>query len=140
MKLLKQSAATDIKAGPFIDDTDFKTLETGQSITQSDVLLSKGNSGGYAQKDNASAAVSDVSGKYDIPLSITDVSTLGIFRVAVNLSGVLPYDDEFTVVPANIYDSLISGTDLLDVTVPDLVSVASDVTEIVSALGVVDTA
>ena len=41
MRLLKQSTAVTIVIGPFVDDTDGKTAETGLTLSQSDVLLWK---------------------------------------------------------------------------------------------------
>ena len=37
---LKQSTATDVELGPFVDDTDGKTAETGLTISQADCSLS----------------------------------------------------------------------------------------------------
>ena len=50
MNFLKQSTEVNIKIGPFLDDTDGKTAETGLSLTQADVRLSK-NGGANAQKE-----------------------------------------------------------------------------------------
>ena len=43
---LKQSTAYTFRFGPFLDDTDGKTAETGLTISQADIRLSKG--GGIA--------------------------------------------------------------------------------------------
>jgi len=40
MLFLKQSTAVTVKIGPFLDDTDGKTAETGLTIAQADVRLS----------------------------------------------------------------------------------------------------
>lgn len=44
---LKQSTAATIKVGPFLDSTDGDTAETGLTISQADVRLSK-NGGNMA--------------------------------------------------------------------------------------------
>ena len=116
MQYLKQSTAATLKLGPFVDDADGKTAETSLTISQGDVRLSK-NGGDMAQKNNASAATHDELGYYDVPLSTTDTDTLGRLRVMVSESGALPVWAEFMVLPAMIYDSLIGGSDRLDVNV-----------------------
>ena len=118
MNILKQSTAATIKLGPFIDDTDGKTAETGLTIAQADIRLSK-NGGEFAQTNNTAGATHDENGYYDIPLNATDTGTLGRLRVAVSKSGALPVWQDFLVVTANVYDTLCS-TDSLDVTVTAL--------------------
>ena len=49
---LKQSTAYTFRLGPFLDDTDGKTAETGLTISQADVRLSKGG-GNFAQKNES---------------------------------------------------------------------------------------
>jgi hypothetical protein len=119
MQYLKQSTSATIKLGPFLDDTDGKTAETGLTITQADVRLTK-NGGNFAQKNDASAASHDEFGWYDVDLDATDTGTLGRLILAVHESGALPVWREFMVIPANEYDSLISGSDTLDVNVAEI--------------------
>ena len=73
---LKQSTAVTVKLGPFIDEDDGKTAETGLTITQAEVRISK-NGGNIIQKDNADALGHDELGVYDCNLSTTDTGTLG---------------------------------------------------------------
>ena len=118
MNILKQSTAATIKLGPFIDDTDGKTAETGLSIATADVRLSK-NGGDFAQKNSTTSTTHDEYGYYDISLNATDTGTLGRLRVAVSKSGALPVWQDFLVVTANVYDTLCS-TDSFDVNVASL--------------------
>src|SRR5690606_23107696 len=118
MNILKQSTAATIKLGPFIDDGDGKSAETGLTISQADIRLSK-NGGDMAQTNNATGATHDEFGYYDIPLDTTDTNTLGRLRVAVSESGALPVWQDFLVVTANVYDTLCS-TDTFDVNVTAL--------------------
>lgn len=111
---LKQSTAATVKLGPFVDSTDGVTAETGLTIAQSDIRLSK-NGGSFAQSHNAAGATHDENGWYGIPLDTTDTGTLGNLTVAVYTSGALPVWKDFMVVPANIWDSLFGGTDNLQV-------------------------
>lgn len=110
---LKQSTAATVKMGPFVDDTDFKTAETGLTISQADIRLSK-NGGDYAQTNNAAGATHDEAGEYDVPLDTTDTNTLGRLRVRISESGALPVWQDFMVVPANVWDSMF-GSDKLQV-------------------------
>ena len=118
MNILKKSTAATIKLGPFIDDTDGKTAETGLTIAQADVRLSK-NGGDFAQKNSTTSTTHDENGYYDISLNATDTGTLGRLQVAVRKSGALPVWQDFLVVTANVYDTLCS-TDSLDVNVTAL--------------------
>jgi hypothetical protein len=111
MQYLKQSTAVTLKIGPFIDDTDGKTAETGLTIAQADVRLSK-NGGDIAQKTEATSCTHDELGIYGCPIDATDTATLGRLQLWVHESGALPVWHEFMVVTANIYDSLCS-TDIL---------------------------
>lgn len=109
---LKQSTSATIKLGPFINPAD-GTAATGLTITQADVRLSK-NGGDFAQKNDATSATHDEGGMYDVPLNSTDTNTCGILTVLVNESGAAPIALDFVVLQANVYDSLIAGTDYLE--------------------------
>lgn len=122
MILLKQSTAATIKMGPFLDDTDGKTAETGLTIAQADIRLSK-NGGDIAQSNNVAGATHDELGYYGVPLDTTDTGTLGNLRVAIHESGALPVWQDFMVVTANVYDTLCS-TDLFDVNVTHIADTA----------------
>ena len=111
---LKQSTATDVELGPFVDDTDGKTAETGLTISQADCQLIK-NGGAAAQKNDSTSATHLAGGHYKVPLNTTDTNTLGRLRLYVNESGALPVWRDFMVLPANTYDSLVGGSDYLDV-------------------------
>ena len=50
MIILKQSAGGTLKIGPFLDETDGKTAETGLTVPQSAVRLTKAG-GNFAQKN-----------------------------------------------------------------------------------------
>lgn len=112
---LRQSTAITAKIGPFIDDTDGKTAETGLTIAQADVRLSK-NGGNIAQKNDATSCTHDELGIYGCPLNTTDTNTLGRLQLWVHESGALPAWHEFMVVPANVWDSMF-GSDMLKVDV-----------------------
>lgn len=135
---LKQSTAAILKLGPFVDDTDGKTAETGLTIAQADIQLSK-NGGAFAQtSDAAPTTTHDADGWYPTPLTTTDTGTLGRLEVQVAMAGALPVFASFMVVPANVYDSLVLGSasDYLDVNV---VAIANDaITAATIATGAID--
>lgn len=118
MGWLKQSTAVTVKMGPFSDSTDGNTAETGLTIQKANVRLSK--NGGDIAAANADQGVADAgaaydeTSNYDISLDTTDTNTLGALKVAIHMSGALYVEKTFMVVPANVYDALILGTDYLD--------------------------
>src|SRR3990167_8462250 len=112
---LRQSTAVTVKMGPFVDSVDGNTQETGLTISQADIRLSK-NGGAYAQTNNAAGATHDEKGNYGVPLDTTDTNTLGALRVHIHESGALAVWQDFMVVPANVWDSLY-GSDNLQVDV-----------------------
>lgn len=116
MQLLRQSTAITVKLGPFVDETDGFTAEGSLTISQADVRLSK-NGGDFAQKNQSSSASHDENGYYDVSLDTTDTGTLGRLRVAVSEGGARPVVADFMVVPANTYNSLVGGSDFLNVNI-----------------------
>lgn len=111
---LKQSTAVDIALGPFLDTGDL-SAKTALTIAQADVRLKK-NGGAWAQKNQASSATHEENGWYEVSLNSTDTNTLGILVVAVAEAGALPVSREFMVVPANVYEAMVAGTEWLETT------------------------
>lgn len=116
MMFLKQSTAVDVPVGPFVDSTDGNTAETALTITQPDIRLKK-NGAAWAQKSAAQTLSHEEAGWYEVSLSTTDTDTLGHLMLAIHESGALPVWREFMVLPANVYDGLVGGTDVLQVDV-----------------------
>lgn len=111
---IKQSTSVDLPVGPFVDNVDGFTAETALTITQPDVRLKK-NGAAWAQKNAAQTLAHEENGWYEVTLDTTDTNTLGQLKLAIAETGALPVWADFTVVPANVYDSLIGGGDALDV-------------------------
>ena len=116
MRFLKQSTSVDVPIGPFLDESDGRTAESALTLTQPDIRLKK-NGAAWAQKNAAQTLSHEENGYYEVTLDATDTNTLGLLRLAVNESGALPVWEDFMVLPANVYDSLIGGSDTLDVQV-----------------------
>ena len=123
MNFLKQSTAVTPKIGPFLDSTDMLTAKTALSIGQADVLISKAD-GSIAQKNDTNSATHDSAGFYGVPFNVTDTGTVGRMRVSIQKTGALPVWEDYFVLPANVYDSLV-GSDLLQI---DLTQVIGDAT------------
>lgn len=113
MKILKQSTAATPGIGPFVDTAG--AAATGLTLAQTDIIISKGGSTTYSAKNDATAATHRSGGVYTAPLDATDTGTLGPLTIAVNKTGSLPLRDVWTVVPANVYDAIVSGSDFLQV-------------------------
>ena len=110
---LKLATAVDLKVGPFVDQTDGFTAETGLTISQGDVLLSK-NAGDYAQKNDVTACAHQTAapGNYECELDTTDTDTLGILSIRIHESGALPVFTSCMVVSAAYYDFAFGSTAL----------------------------
>lgn len=109
MGFLRQSTSQVIRFGPFLDSTDGVTAETGLTIAQADMQLSK-DGAAFAQKNAAGNATHDTDGWYSTTLNTTDTDTVGILMMQVNVSGSLPVWHEFYVVEEAVYDALYSAS------------------------------
>lgn len=134
---LKQSTSATVLIGPFLDDADGKTAETALTISQADVLLSK-NGGALAQKNDTNSATHDASGYYACALNSTDTGTLGRLRLCVSESGALPVWHTFTILPANVYDSIIGGSDNLQVDTVQVTGTAQTAGDLAALITAVD--
>jgi len=114
---LKQSTAHTFQLGPFVDENDGKTAEASLTIGDTDCFLSKAGAAFAAKNDTTDLTGSgDSRGYYDCVLNSTDTGTLGNLRVHVHVAGALPVWQDFMVVPANVYESDVAGTEWREVT------------------------
>jgi hypothetical protein len=119
--LREDTDATIIMLGPFLDATDGVTAETGitAAAMEPNIMLSKAG-GGFALRSETDDPAHSQTGWYTVPLDATDTSTPGKLIVKVHDSAVhMPVWTEFQVVPANVYDSLVGGSDKLQVDVDE---------------------
>ncbi len=119
MQYLKADTATTVRIGPFVDDTDGKTAESSLTIAQADVRLSKAGAVA-AQKNDATSATHDENGYYRVPLDATDTNTEGSLDVCVSVAGALPVVFRYEVLPAEVFDAIVGGTDKLQVDVVEV--------------------
>lgn len=115
IRLRYSTASQEVPLGYFVDSTDGNTEETGLTIANTDIKVWKAGATTLANK-NSGGATHISNGVYYAVLDATDTNTLGPLVLFVHVSGALPVRVECEVVPANVYDSLIAGTDWLPVT------------------------
>lgn len=111
--------------GPCIDDTDFKTLEEAIAYDAAGMDVSL-----IVEKADGTSAVTAITlttagvndwlhrdgGYYSIEITAAQNAEEGIAYVRGVCTGVLPFESaHYDIVTANIYDSLIKGTDNLEV-------------------------
>lgn len=137
MNFLRQSTAASVMLGPAVDNTNGYTPETGLTIAQADLRLTK-DGAVFAQKNDVTSASHAEFGWYNVELDATDTGTVGRLLLAASATGALPMWREFMVVPANTYDSLVGGTDNLDAEVATMA--ASTMTACAFDAGAVDAA
>jgi len=107
---LKANTAVDVLIGPFVDDSDGKTAETGLTLAQADIKLSK-NGQALAQKNDNTTAAHDSDGYYNCELDATDTNTEGQLVLIVHESGALPVRHEFNVMSQAAWDSIYAAKD-----------------------------
>lgn len=106
-RFLKKDTAQVIRFGAFVDATDGFTPETGLTIAQADMQLSK-NGGAFAQKNTVGNATHDTDGWYSTTLDATDTNTTGTFVLQVTVAGARPVSHEFTIVEESVYDNIFA--------------------------------
>jgi hypothetical protein len=119
---IKQSTAVVLSFGPFVAPGDGVTLVTSLVSAldngSTGIFLSKNGGALTIRHASVTATTYDAYGNYRVTLDATDTNTLGSLRVQfAAAASCLPVWVDLTVLPANIYDSLVGGSDLLDVSV-----------------------
>lgn len=117
MIFLKASTASqEVLLGPFVDSTDGVTAETALTIANTDIKIFKAGATTLANK-NSGGATHISAGNYYAVFDATDTDTVGSGSIVCQMSGALAVRVNFCVLPALVYDSLIGGTDNLQVDV-----------------------
>lgn len=106
MRVLKQSTSATVLLGPFLDKTDGVTEETGLAATGTEISKAGGAFGA-----GPTLGTHDSDGWYPISLTTTHTNTLGDLTIKVHDNAThLPVWAHFTVLPANAYDGMVSGS------------------------------
>jgi hypothetical protein len=127
MWLRQSTASQEIELGPFLDNLDGNSTEGALTIAASDIKLWKEGATTLVGK-NSGGATHIADGVYSAVLDATDTAAAGKLAVHCHPAGALAVRREYLVLPANVYDALLLGTDDLHV---DLVQVLGS-----AALGV----
>lgn len=132
---LRQSTAKIVTIGPFVDVTDGYTPETGITLGAADSakIIKAAAGAGVSIAGNTWAHVTD--GVYNLSLTASDTDTLGPLLALVRDDSVCrgPVTQQFVVLPAEVYDSLVAGTDLLQVDAQQIDGDATAATNIAKA-------
>jgi len=107
--ILRQSTAVDVLVGPFVDSADGDSEETGLTIAQADVRLSKNGQSGAQKNDNTTCA-HDADGFYNCELDATDTNTVGQLTLWVHVAGALAVRHDYQVVEEAVYDALYAAS------------------------------
>lgn len=108
----QNTASQEIPLGFLLDSTDGNTEETGLTIANTDIKLWKHGATTLANK-NSGGATHISNGIYYCVLDATDSNTLGGLTVFVHVTGALAIKVDCEVMPANRFDALVLGTDVL---------------------------
>ena len=129
---LKYNTQQRILLGPIIDDTDFKSLETGATFDQAGVACTViKQDGTHVHVTPQATGAGDwywlysEGGIYELTLKATDCDVLGQLKVNWKATGMLPVCEVFMVVPIVNYDALVLGTDNLDINVAQWLGTAA---------------
>lgn len=115
MLFLKQSTALQSDLlGAFVDEDDGKTAETGLTIANTDIRLSK--NGGNMVAKNSGGGTHDEAGWYTVTYDATDTDTIGRLRVSVHVAGALPVWAEYQVLEGTVYDALFGSGAMAELT------------------------
>jgi hypothetical protein len=116
MQYLRQSTASqEVLIGPFLDDTDGKTAETGLTIANTDIKIWKTGGTTEASK-NSGGGTHIAAGRYYAVLDATDTDTIGPLEINVAVSGALPVKLRCCVLDEAVYDALFGTVALATAT------------------------
>lgn len=113
MRLLKQSTSVKVPVGPFVDATDGGTLEGSIAWATGEAALIKHDAAAIVNIGTNTWSAHLGGGMYNVTLTASDTDTLGLLTIVGYDTAARPVKQEFMVVPANVYDSLVLGTDFL---------------------------
>lgn len=139
MRFLKTNTATIVTVGPFYDKTDGVTIETALTITNERISFTVDANDGSAPTlvlDNVTGATSDTAndlnyitncdaGLMQLELAAANVNYLGrAFLTITDAANHVPVFHEFMILPAVVYDAMVAGTDLFDVSMTQILGTA----------------
>jgi len=108
--MLRANTAVDVLIGPFLDDADGDTEETGLTLEDEHIFLSK-NGQALTAKNDANNATHDNDGYYNCPLNATDTNTEGTLVLQVHVAGALSVRHEYNILSEAAWDSMFVAKD-----------------------------
>src|SRR3972149_2758608 len=136
--LLPQSTAYTFRLGPFLDSTDGNTQENALTIAYTDVLLSKAGGALTAKAETTNLTGTGANAHYTCILGTGDTGTLGSLRVWCHVTGALCVYQDFLIVPALVYNSLVAGSDNLQVDTIQVAGTAQTAGDLAAMITAVD--
>jgi len=107
---LRQATASQVRTiGPFVDDTDFKTLENGLTINNTDIVISI-NGGADTTKTSGNATAHGAGGIYTLTWDATDSASVGELSYSVKVAGALVVFGTYVVLEEAVYDALFAAS------------------------------
>jgi hypothetical protein len=140
VRYLKQNTDSYITVGPALDKTAGFGNEDGLTVTSfAGVLVKEVQSSACTHTDFTPSATAandwgmaaiGHGGLYQLKIPDSEINFVGSAKLAIWYDAeALPFWEEFMVVPANVWDSLV-GTDILDVSVTQIAGVAQSLTDL----------
>ncbi|HJQ65669.1 MAG TPA: hypothetical protein VJ816_04795 [Gemmatimonadales bacterium] len=106
---LRQSTASQARLiGPFLDDTDFKSAETGLTIANTDITVRA--NGTTLSTKNSGGGTHQVNGMYSVSWDATDTANVGELFYSVKVAGALQVFGSYVVVEEAVYDALYAAS------------------------------
>lgn len=124
MELLAYATACSFTVGP-VRNVDGYTLNTSLTVTNITMIKIAKEAAAALTDISANAFTHLANGVYKQALSAADTNTLGKFEYHLGATTAVPEHREFMVVPANVYNSLVLGTDLLDINIDQINQVST---------------
>lgn len=121
MIYLRELTGASVIIGPFVDSTDGFTAETALVLTKGTIRVAK-NGGAFAAKSASDTAVHKENGYYGFNVDTVDTNTPGALVLCAVTTGALPVWFDVMVLASPVYDSLILGTDKLQVDVQEMLA------------------
>lgn len=115
MNFLRQSTQIKVAVGPMVQLADGGTLLPSISWATTEAYLVKNDASSAVDIGTNTWSSHLGAGLYNVTLTASNTDTLGRLIVVAADTAARPARHEFMVVPANVYDSLVLGTDYLQV-------------------------
>lgn len=109
---LKYKTVQMVKLGPFVSaTTGGYAIQSGLTLTKSNIRVSKYNSKVFAAKNHAKGAYHMYGGWYWASVDGTDTNTFGEFTISCSKSGALPVERTYTVKSRPLWNQFVGSID-----------------------------